>query len=228
MVLPTQANSSQVHSLDGVGYRLATHLAWVGSSWIELAWIWSSSNFRPTRTKFSTVWPPQPTLTKLFCYCYVTTQSYSDNSRFSCELTPLGSTVWPPVDASFDFVTWLELAWVGSTAWPGLKTWLELGENWAWSNSSQLEPNAKRYPTRGKLKTCWLKLGVPFDHGFTPCMMIGAQDNVMKKREDRERERKRRREEREREVEREREKRDRERRQRDRDRDRERDRDRDR
>ena len=59
MVLQTQANSSQVHNFDGVGYRLATHLAWVGSSWIELAWIWSSSNFRPTRAKFSTVWPPQ-------------------------------------------------------------------------------------------------------------------------------------------------------------------------
>ena len=60
-VLPTQANSSQVHNFDGVGDRLATHLAWVGSSWIELAWIWSSSNFRPTRAEFSTVWPPQPT-----------------------------------------------------------------------------------------------------------------------------------------------------------------------
>ena len=32
--LPT-ANSSQAHNFDGVGYRLATHLAWVGSSWLE-------------------------------------------------------------------------------------------------------------------------------------------------------------------------------------------------
>ena len=37
-----------------------------------------------------------------------------------CELAQLGGVVWPPTDASFDFVTWLELAWVGSTVWPGL------------------------------------------------------------------------------------------------------------
>ena len=30
------------------------------TSRLELAWIWSSLNFRPTRAKFSTVWPPQP------------------------------------------------------------------------------------------------------------------------------------------------------------------------
>ena len=34
-----RANSRQVVNLDGVGYRLATHLARVGCSWIELAWI---------------------------------------------------------------------------------------------------------------------------------------------------------------------------------------------
>ena len=50
-VLPTQANSSQgFQNLVQVGYR--------GSSWIELTWIWSGSNFRPTRSRFSTVCPP--------------------------------------------------------------------------------------------------------------------------------------------------------------------------
>ena len=34
--LPTQANWSQVHNFDGVGYCLAAHLGWVGSSWLEL------------------------------------------------------------------------------------------------------------------------------------------------------------------------------------------------
>ena len=34
--LPTQANSSQVHNFDGVGYRLATHLACVGLNLIKL------------------------------------------------------------------------------------------------------------------------------------------------------------------------------------------------
>ena len=37
------------------------------------------------------------------------TRSYSDNWMVSCQLTRLGSSVWPPADASFDFVTWLEL-----------------------------------------------------------------------------------------------------------------------
>ena len=50
-VVPTQANSSQVYNLEGVGYRVATHLVWVGSS----------SNFRPTQANFSTVWLPRPT-----------------------------------------------------------------------------------------------------------------------------------------------------------------------
>ena len=27
----------------------------------------------------------------------------------SCELARLGGIVWPPADANFDFVTWLEL-----------------------------------------------------------------------------------------------------------------------
>ena len=102
----------------------------LGSSWIKLAWIWPNSNFRPTWAKFSTVWPPQPTLTKLFCYCYVTTQSYSDNWMVSCKQAWVGGTVWPPADASF--VTWLELAWVGSTIWPGLKAVLLFSGLWCW------------------------------------------------------------------------------------------------
>ena len=41
---------------------------------------------------------------KLFCHCYVTTRSYSDNWMLPCELAWLGGIVWPPADASFDFV----------------------------------------------------------------------------------------------------------------------------
>ena len=40
----------------------------------------------------------------------------SDNWMVSCKLVWLGGIVWPLVDASFDFVTWPKLAWVG----PGL------------------------------------------------------------------------------------------------------------
>ena len=84
----------------------------LGSSWMGLAWIWSSSNLHPTPAKFSTVrlsQPTQPTLARLF-YCYVTTRSYSDNWMVSCKLAWLGGIVWPPADASFDFVTWFGLA----------------------------------------------------------------------------------------------------------------------
>ena len=88
----------------------------LGLSWIELAWIWSSSNFRPpTRAKFFTVWPLQPTqansrqvvLLLLYDYAMVFKQlnGFLEN--------------WP-ADASFDFVTCFELAWVGSTVWLGL------------------------------------------------------------------------------------------------------------
>ena len=48
-------------------------------------------------------------LKRLFCYCYVATWSYSDNLTVSCKLARLGGIVWPPADASFDFVSWLEL-----------------------------------------------------------------------------------------------------------------------
>ena len=120
-------NSSQLEpsSQLGLAKRMPNSIdsAWVGSSWIELAWIWSSSNFRPTRSKFSTVLLPQPTQANsrqvVNCYCYVTTRSYSNNWMVSCKLARLSGIVWPPADASFDFVTWLELPWVGNTVWPG-------------------------------------------------------------------------------------------------------------
>ena len=112
-VLPTQANSSQVHNFDGVGYRLVTHLARVGLNLVKLKVSPNSSQvFHPLATS--------ATLAKLLCYCYVTTRSYSDNGMVSCKLARLSSIIWPPANANFDFATWLELAWVGSTVWPGL------------------------------------------------------------------------------------------------------------
>ena len=47
-------------------------------------------------------------------------------------------------------------------------TWLELDENMSLIKSKPTRAKwvAKRYPTRAKLKTTWLVLGVPFDHGF--------------------------------------------------------------
>ena len=122
-VLPTPANSSQVHNFDGVGYRLATHLAWVGSNWLEFDQIQIFVHLEPRFPPFYHLSKLEPTLNK-FCFCYVTTRSYSDNWMASCKLARLGGTVWSPADASCDFVTWLEFAWVGSTVWPGLYTFL--------------------------------------------------------------------------------------------------------
>ena len=94
----------------------ATHLAWVGSSWIELAWILSSSNSRSSRAKFSSLFGHlsqlKPTLNKLFCYCYATVRGRIQTFwMVPCKLARLGGTVWPSANASFDcdFVTWLEL-----------------------------------------------------------------------------------------------------------------------
>ena len=107
-------NSSQLEPSSQLRWSWVSFGRPLGLSWLELAWIWSSSNFRPTRAKFSTVWPPQPT-------CFVIVRWLRGRIEyFSCKLARLGGTVWPPADASFDFVTWLELAWVGSTVWPGL------------------------------------------------------------------------------------------------------------
>ena len=66
-VLPTQANSSRVHNFEGVGYCLATRLAWVSSSWLEFD---QAQIFAQLEARF----PLHPTLTKLFCYCYVITR----------------------------------------------------------------------------------------------------------------------------------------------------------
>ena len=108
-VFPTQANLSQVHNFNGEQYCLATYLAWVGLNLIRLKFSPNSSHVF--------LWP---TLIKLLCYCYVTMQSYSDNWMVSCKLARLADIVWPLANARFDFVAWLELAWVESTVWPGL------------------------------------------------------------------------------------------------------------
>ena len=75
--LPTQANSSQVHNFDWVGYRLAAHLARVGLNLIKL-------KVSPNSSHLSQLSP-------------------------SCFVIVIIGIVWPPGDASFDFVTWLEL-----------------------------------------------------------------------------------------------------------------------
>ena len=92
------------------------------ATWLELDRVGLNLiklKFSPNSSQVSTVWPPQSTLAKLVCYCYaVTTRSYSDN-------TELFLARWLDLAASFgqpSFVTWLELARVGSTVWPRLWT----------------------------------------------------------------------------------------------------------
>ena len=87
-------------------------------TWIELAWIWPSSNFRPTRDMFTTVWPPRSTrannrqvvLLLLSDSAVAVRQldgflaSWLDSVPFGhscrsklwfCNLAQVGSTVWP-------------------------------------------------------------------------------------------------------------------------------------
>ena len=92
-------------------------LARVGSSWLEFDQAQIFAQLEPSL-------PPFGHLSQLSPSCFVIVRWLCGRSQtteyFSCELARFGGTVWPLADASFDFVTWLELAWVGSTVWPGL------------------------------------------------------------------------------------------------------------
>ena len=116
-------NSSQLEPSSQLRWSWVSFGHPLGLSWLELDRVglnFISSNFRPTRAKFFTVWPPQPTLAKLFCNCYVTTRSYSNNLMVFLRAGSTWRYRLATADASFDFVTWFELAWVGSTIRPGL------------------------------------------------------------------------------------------------------------
>ena len=82
-------------------------LARVGSSWLEFD---QAQNFAQVKPSF----PPFGHLSQISPSCFVIARWLRGRSQtigwFSCELPRLGS------DASFDFVTWVEL---GSTVWPG-------------------------------------------------------------------------------------------------------------
>ena len=147
---------------------------------MELAWTWSSSNFRPTRAKF----PPfghlsqlKPTLAKLVCYCYaVTTRSYSDN-------TELFLASWLDLAASFDhssLVTWLELARVGSTVWPKAlnNQFLSVSHNYRHDaihrpnrNFHQIKPTKVEGP--GVL-TVWFFFNFTHLNGRIECFVVNA------------------------------------------------------
>ena len=96
-------------------------------TWLELAEV-GSSGLNLVKLKFSPKtepsFPPFGPLGQLSPICFVIVRWLPGRSRtiewFSCELA---ATVWPPADASFDFITWLEFTWVGSTVRPGLVGW---------------------------------------------------------------------------------------------------------
>ena len=109
-VLPTQAKFATSMELGIVWPPTWLELARVGSSWLEFDQAQLFAQLEPGFPPFGHLSQLKLTLAKLFCYCYVTTRSYSDNCMMvSCKLARLGGIVWPPPDASFDFVTWLEL-----------------------------------------------------------------------------------------------------------------------
>ena len=64
-------NSSQLEPSSQLRWSWVSFGHPLGLSWLELAWIWSSSKFRPTRAKFSTVWSPQANSRQLSPSCFV-------------------------------------------------------------------------------------------------------------------------------------------------------------
>ena len=93
----------------GVGYRLGTRWARFGWIWLEFdqaqIFVQLESNFYRLATS--------PNSRKLSLSCFVIVRWLRRCSQtfwwFSFELARLGSAIWLPADASFDFVTWLEL-----------------------------------------------------------------------------------------------------------------------
>ena len=97
-------NSSQVHNFDGDGYRWATHLAWVGVG-LNLIKLKIFAQLEQAFHRLANSSQLSPS-------CFVIVRWLRGRQTiewFSCELARLGGTVWPPADASFDFITWLEL-----------------------------------------------------------------------------------------------------------------------
>ena len=128
-VLPTRAKFTTSMELSIVWPPTWLECARVGSSWLEFDQAQIFAQLEPCFPPFGHLSQLKPTLAKLFCY-YATMRSYSDNWIVSYKLARLSGIVWPPADASFDFLTWLELAWVGSTVWPGLYSSLTPASFW--------------------------------------------------------------------------------------------------
>ena len=68
-VLPTKAKCAQVFNLPWGGYRLVTHLARVGSSWLEFDQAQIFAQLEPSfLPAFGDLGQLKPTLAKLFRY----------------------------------------------------------------------------------------------------------------------------------------------------------------
>ena len=79
------------------------------SSWVEFDQAQIFAQLEPRFPPFGHLSQLKPALAKLFGYCYAITRWYSDNWMVSCKLARISGIVWPPADASCDFVSWLEL-----------------------------------------------------------------------------------------------------------------------
>ena len=96
-------------------------LARVGSSGLEFDW---NQIFTQLESSFHRSATPANS-SQLSPSCFVVVKLLRGRIQttewFLASWLNLAVWVWPPADACFDFVTWLELAWIGSTVWPGLK-----------------------------------------------------------------------------------------------------------
>ena len=104
-----------------VSFGHPCNIAWVGLSWIELAWIWSSSNFHPTQAKPFHHLVTSANTSQLKPSCFVIVGWLCSCSQtiewFLASWLNLAVPFGHPLMQVLIIVTWLKLAWVGSTIW---------------------------------------------------------------------------------------------------------------
>ena len=98
--------------------RSDLRLVWP-ATFMDLRWLWWSSNSYASRRKFVTVWPPNTSRHSL-----IASQLYQRAFRLAWTCEPTCKSVWPPIAspyASSCFANLYRLASTYKSVWPGLK-----------------------------------------------------------------------------------------------------------